>query len=166
MFITHIFCALFLISLYKWMLQHCHKHGVIHRDLKPENFLFADKSEDSALKVIDFGLSVFFKPGTTLIMPCMHACAVASLSSLLLNCFNLFFFWNYKANASPKSSEVPITWPQKFWKGITDPRLMFGAPALFSTSCYAAYRLFGQVLSFIHSFTRIHTLSLSSSFCI
>ncbi|XP_020093681.1 calcium-dependent protein kinase 29-like [Ananas comosus] len=45
------------------VVQHCHKHGVIHRDLKPENFLFADKSEDSALKVIDFGLSVFFKPG-------------------------------------------------------------------------------------------------------
>ncbi|CAD6245802.1 unnamed protein product [Miscanthus lutarioriparius] len=41
----------------------CHSNGVIHRDLKPENFLFANKSEDSPLKVIDFGLSVFFSPG-------------------------------------------------------------------------------------------------------
>ncbi|CAI0450110.1 unnamed protein product [Linum tenue] len=41
----------------------CHKHGVMHRDLKPENFLFANKKETSALKAIDFGLSVFFKPG-------------------------------------------------------------------------------------------------------
>ncbi|KAJ1269423.1 hypothetical protein BS78_07G210600 [Paspalum vaginatum] len=41
----------------------CHANGVIHRDLKPENFLFANKSEDSPLKVIDFGLSVFFRPG-------------------------------------------------------------------------------------------------------
>ncbi|WVZ91868.1 hypothetical protein U9M48_037983 [Paspalum notatum var. saurae] len=41
----------------------CHANGVIHRDLKPENFLFANKSEDSPLKVIDFGLSVFFSPG-------------------------------------------------------------------------------------------------------
>ncbi|KAK9055484.1 hypothetical protein SSX86_026567 [Deinandra increscens subsp. villosa] len=41
----------------------CHKHGVMHRDLKPENFLFANKKETSALKVIDFGLSVIFKPG-------------------------------------------------------------------------------------------------------
>jgi calcium-dependent protein kinase len=41
----------------------CHSNGVIHRDLKPENFLFANKSEDSPLKVIDFGLSVFFNPG-------------------------------------------------------------------------------------------------------
>ncbi|CAL9115883.1 unnamed protein product [Musa acuminata subsp. burmannicoides] len=45
------------------VVQLCHKHGVIHRDLKPENFLFANNSEDSPLKAIDFGLSVFFKPG-------------------------------------------------------------------------------------------------------
>ena len=45
-------------------LQHCHKHGVMHRDLKPENFLYANTSENSPLKVIDFGLSVCFKPGS------------------------------------------------------------------------------------------------------
>ncbi|GAB2221584.1 hypothetical protein Drorol1_Dr00012769 [Drosera rotundifolia] len=45
------------------VVQMCHKHGVIHRDLKPENFLFANKKETAALKAIDFGLSVFFKPG-------------------------------------------------------------------------------------------------------
>lgn len=41
----------------------CHKHGVMHRDLKPENFLFGNKKENAPLKAIDFGLSVFFKPG-------------------------------------------------------------------------------------------------------
>ncbi|XP_060177463.1 calcium-dependent protein kinase 32-like [Lycium barbarum] len=41
----------------------CHKHGVMHRDLKPENFLFENKKETAPLKAIDFGLSVFFKPG-------------------------------------------------------------------------------------------------------
>ncbi|XP_029122402.1 calcium-dependent protein kinase 29 [Elaeis guineensis] len=45
------------------VVQHCHKNGVIHRDLKPENFLFANQSENAPLKAIDFGLSVFFKPG-------------------------------------------------------------------------------------------------------
>ncbi|KAL0919133.1 hypothetical protein M5K25_011208 [Dendrobium thyrsiflorum] len=45
------------------VVQVCHRHGVIHRDLKPENFLFLNQSEDSPLKVIDFGLSVFFEPG-------------------------------------------------------------------------------------------------------
>ncbi|KAL3529898.1 hypothetical protein ACH5RR_009220 [Cinchona calisaya] len=45
------------------VVQACHGHGVMHRDLKPENFLFANKKETSPLKAIDFGLSVFFKPG-------------------------------------------------------------------------------------------------------
>lgn len=45
------------------VVKMCHLNGVIHRDLKPENFLFANKKENSALKAIDFGLSVFFKPG-------------------------------------------------------------------------------------------------------
>ncbi|ONM22845.1 LRR receptor-like serine/threonine-protein kinase GSO1 [Zea mays] len=45
------------------VVQLCHENGVMHRDLKPENFLFVNKSEESPLKAIDFGLSVFFKPG-------------------------------------------------------------------------------------------------------
>ncbi|KAH7838441.1 hypothetical protein Vadar_026384 [Vaccinium darrowii] len=45
------------------VVQACHRQGVIHRDLKPENFLFANKKETAALKAIDFGLSIFFKPG-------------------------------------------------------------------------------------------------------
>ncbi|XP_030521370.1 calcium-dependent protein kinase 10-like [Rhodamnia argentea] len=45
------------------VVRMCHTNGVMHRDLKPENFLFSNKKENSALKAIDFGLSVFFKPG-------------------------------------------------------------------------------------------------------
>ncbi|KAK6924939.1 Protein kinase domain [Dillenia turbinata] len=45
------------------VVRMCHENGVMHRDLKPENFLFANKREHSALKAIDFGLSVFFRPG-------------------------------------------------------------------------------------------------------
>ncbi|KAI3873012.1 hypothetical protein MKX03_024709 [Papaver bracteatum] len=45
------------------VVKMCHEHGVMHRDLKPENFLFANKRENAALKAIDFGLSVFFRPG-------------------------------------------------------------------------------------------------------
>jgi len=44
----------------------CHSMGVLHRDLKPENFLFLNEDEDSPLKAIDFGLSVFYKPGCLL----------------------------------------------------------------------------------------------------
>lgn len=42
-------------------LHHCHKNGVCHRDLKPENFLLAEKNDISSVKMIDFGLSAFFK---------------------------------------------------------------------------------------------------------
>ncbi|KAL0401462.1 UNVERIFIED_CONTAM: Calcium-dependent protein kinase [Sesamum latifolium] len=45
------------------VVEACHSLGVMHRDLKPENFLFVDQKEDSLLKTIDFGLSIFFKPG-------------------------------------------------------------------------------------------------------
>ncbi|CAK9184757.1 unnamed protein product [Ilex paraguariensis] len=45
------------------VVRMCHQNGVMHRDLKPENFLFGNKKENSVLKAIDFGLSVFFKPG-------------------------------------------------------------------------------------------------------
>ncbi|KAL9242908.1 hypothetical protein vseg_016865 [Gypsophila vaccaria] len=45
------------------VVYNCHSMGVMHRDLKPENFLFLSSGDDSPLKAIDFGLSVFFKPG-------------------------------------------------------------------------------------------------------
>ncbi|XP_010256099.1 PREDICTED: calcium-dependent protein kinase 10-like [Nelumbo nucifera] len=45
------------------VIRMCHENGVMHRDLKPENFLFANKRENAPLKAIDFGLSVFFRPG-------------------------------------------------------------------------------------------------------
>lgn len=37
-----------------------HSNGIAHRDLKPENFLFETNDADSALKLIDFGLSSKF----------------------------------------------------------------------------------------------------------
>ena len=36
---------------------YCHNQGIAHRDLKMENILFLDKTPDSPIKVIDFGLS-------------------------------------------------------------------------------------------------------------
>lgn len=38
-------------------IKHCHDHDVVHRDLKPENFLLLSSSDDTALKLIDFGFS-------------------------------------------------------------------------------------------------------------
>jgi len=41
-------------------VKHLHEHGIVHRDLKPENFLMNDVSEESEVKLIDFGLSKRF----------------------------------------------------------------------------------------------------------
>lgn len=41
-------------------LNYIHSKNICHRDLKPENFLLLNKSDDSPLKIIDFGLSVHF----------------------------------------------------------------------------------------------------------
>ncbi|KAL5545655.1 hypothetical protein UlMin_005342 [Ulmus minor] len=47
------------------VVEACHSLGVMHRDLKPENFLFVNQDEEASLKTIDFGLSMFFRPGET-----------------------------------------------------------------------------------------------------
>ena len=43
---------------------YCHDQGIAHRDLKMENVLFSYTSEDSPIKIIDFGLSqcIQFQP--------------------------------------------------------------------------------------------------------
>ncbi|KAF1893488.1 hypothetical protein Lal_00001968 [Lupinus albus] len=51
------------------VVAYCHLQGVVHRDLKPENFLFVSKVENAGMKVIDFGLSDFVRPGNMLNQP-------------------------------------------------------------------------------------------------
>ena len=46
--------------LFNFYIQTKYSEIVIFRDLKPENFIFLDESEDSPLKVIDFGCSAIF----------------------------------------------------------------------------------------------------------
>lgn len=41
-------------------VKHLHGHGIVHRDLKPENFLMDDTTDNSEVKLIDFGLSKRF----------------------------------------------------------------------------------------------------------
>jgi len=38
-------------------IRYCHEMGFIHRDLKPENLLYETNSEDSVIKISDFGLA-------------------------------------------------------------------------------------------------------------
>ncbi len=43
-----------LLSALEYMHQ---ENQIVHCDLKPDNILFLDKSDDSAVKIIDFGMS-------------------------------------------------------------------------------------------------------------
>ncbi|KAG6498840.1 hypothetical protein ZIOFF_038590 [Zingiber officinale] len=63
----------------------CHLQGVVHRDLKPENFLFANKDENSQMKLIDFGLSDFVKPGEHCLLTCLIESAYFLINSVALN---------------------------------------------------------------------------------
>lgn len=38
-------------------IKYCHDMGIVHRDLKPENLLFQDETEESEIKIADFGLA-------------------------------------------------------------------------------------------------------------
>ncbi|KAG2438581.1 hypothetical protein HXX76_005131 [Chlamydomonas incerta] len=44
----------------------CHAKGIVLRDVKPENFLFKTAAADAPLKMIDFGLATYCKPGQLL----------------------------------------------------------------------------------------------------
>lgn len=52
--------------LFRHLMQvvlYCHEIGVVHRDLKPENILLATKASSSPIKLADFGLATYVKPG-------------------------------------------------------------------------------------------------------
>ncbi|XP_029349145.1 ribosomal protein S6 kinase alpha-5 isoform X5 [Echeneis naucrates] len=52
-------------------VSHMHDVGVVHRDLKPENLLFTDESENSEIKIIDFGFARLKPPDNQLLKtPC------------------------------------------------------------------------------------------------
>lgn len=60
-------------------LAYCHSMGIIHRDVKPDNVLFVNRKADSAVKVIDFGLSDFMRK-------------IEQAAKTVLMCNDLFFY--------------------------------------------------------------------------
>ncbi|OIW12501.1 hypothetical protein TanjilG_04665 [Lupinus angustifolius] len=55
--------------LFRHLMQvvlYCHENGIVHRDLKPENILLATTFSSSSIKLADFGLATYIKPGQSL----------------------------------------------------------------------------------------------------
>lgn len=52
--------AAFIMKQIYSVLNYLKYKNICHRDIKPENFLFYDKSPESLIKVIDFGLASYY----------------------------------------------------------------------------------------------------------
>lgn len=85
--------AMELMKTIVGVVEACHSLGVMHRDLKPENFLFDNHGEDSKMKATDFGLSVFYKPGS--ISKCRPIFIFSFGSECCLICDVFIFEKNY-----------------------------------------------------------------------
>ena len=51
-------------------MEYIHSKNIIHRDLKPENIVLSSLNDINSFKIIDFGLSTFYKPGEKINMKC------------------------------------------------------------------------------------------------
>ena len=51
-------------------LSYCHDRRVAHRDLKPENLLLRSKTDDSSVKIADFGFAKVVEAPCTLMTQC------------------------------------------------------------------------------------------------
>eukprot|EP01083_Nonionella_stella_P091659 256324_1 len=48
-----------LVRLVVKAIQYIHSEGVVHRDLKPENLIYLNSSDESPVKITDFGLAKY-----------------------------------------------------------------------------------------------------------
>ncbi|KAK2567650.1 Ribosomal protein S6 kinase alpha-5 [Acropora cervicornis] len=58
-------------------VEFMHGRGVVHRDLKPENLLFVDNSDNSEMKIVDFGFARLKPENQPLQTPCFTAAFAA-----------------------------------------------------------------------------------------
>lgn len=119
-------------------LSYMHENKVVHRDLKPENLILASKDNDYDLRIADFGLASFVKPGELLKLRCGSPGYVAPeiledrgydeksdvfsagvILYVLLTGRPVFRGYNLN-EILLKNKNCEIEYPEKYWNKISD----------------------------------------------
>ncbi|KAL5017608.1 hypothetical protein ScPMuIL_007197 [Solemya velum] len=123
-------------------MNYLHDQGITHRDLKPENILLASDSNETLIKVTDFGLSKFVDAGSimrtfcgtpTYLAPEILKTAGNGAYTKAIDCWSLgVILFICLAGYPPFSDErkdidLPkqilgghYTFPKQYWKGISE----------------------------------------------
>jgi serine/threonine protein kinase len=85
-------------------LYYLHSFGVAHRDLKPENILMAENTDNTDLKIVDFGLSKIIGPNETSLDPFGTLVSFTRIKIILLIIFShtLLQKFSYKSHTAKR----------------------------------------------------------------
>ncbi len=124
-------------------VSYCHARGIVHRDLKPENLLMTSKSDDTSLKVADFGFAARVSPEMLLKNQCgtpgyvapeilcnQAYAAPVDMWSLGVICYILLggyppFPSSANQKAIQKIKKGDIMFHPQFWGHVSEPAKMF-----------------------------------------
>ncbi len=85
-------------------LYYLHQFGVAHRDLKPENILMDNNSEETDLKIVDFGLSKIIGPNETSLDPFGTLVRYSLYSHLYVSYSHMWLLKSYCRNHTVRRS--------------------------------------------------------------
>lgn len=130
------------------VVNYCHENGVVHRDLKPENILFSTTSSSSLIKLADFGLATYIKPGKH-----FFSFLLSPSSSLQLQILTYLSLTNHLGALYQQDRnctglwEVHFTLLLRYLQEVITSLLMYGVLELFYTFFLVGCLLSGGRLS-------------------